>query len=131
MPHVVLSGRFLLSEWRQDFTALHEQTQNWIIKVDELFVEHGGERAILPATVIEEGHPQNFYIRVSSADTQQRHTIKLDPLTDPIKTKGVKRSIAVIAETLINRRPSLVIETHNLSGFFLRDDKPSLAGVEA
>lgn len=131
MPHVVLSGRFLLSEWRQDFSALREQTQDWIIKVDELYVEHGGVRAILPAAVIEEGHPQNFYIRVASADLQQRHTIRLDPLTDPIKTKGVKRSIAVIAEALMDRIPNFVIETHNLADFILRDDKSPLASVEA
>lgn len=131
MPHVVLSGRFLLSEWSRDFTVLHEQIEDWIIKVDEIYVEHGGERAILPAIVIEEGHPQNFYIRVSSAGSKQRHTVRLDPATDPIKTKGVKRSIAVIAEALLNQHPALAIETHNLTGFLKQNDRLPFASVDA
>lgn len=131
MPHAVLSGRFLLSEWGRTFSAIHEQTDAWIIKVDEIYVEHRGERAILPAIVIEEGHPQTFYIRLSSADSNHRLTIRLDPATDPIKTQGVKRSIAAVAESLLGHDPTLAIETHNLTGFILRDDPSSFAGSNA
>ncbi|MDP8242726.1 MAG: hypothetical protein P9L94_01505 [Candidatus Hinthialibacter antarcticus] len=131
MPHAVLSGRFLLSEWGRAFSVIHEQTNAWIIKVDEIYVGHRGERAIMPATVIEEGHPQKFYIRLSSADSHQRLTIRLDPATDPIKTQGVKRAIATVAEALLDFDPTLAIETHNLSRVFLRDDSSSLADIHA
>ncbi len=126
VPHVVLSGRFYIREWSQAFSAIHEQIDAWIIKVDEIYVEHGGDRAILPAIVIEEGHPQTFYMRLSSTDSNQRLLIRLDPATDPIKTKGVKRAIALVAERLREQDTSLSIETHNLKGFFKQDNPPPL-----
>lgn len=125
MPHVVLKGSLSIRQWADAFVPLQEETTEWRIKIQDVFVEQGGGCAILPAIVVEEGHTQTFYILVSGTPGQQRFTVRLDPLTDPIKTRGVKRSVGLIAETLTSRVP-LVTDKNNIPGFWTVPEQAEL-----
>ncbi|MBI1390739.1 MAG: hypothetical protein GC154_20095 [bacterium] len=116
MPHAVINGAFDLGGFSRNFQPIHEESDAWIIKADEIYVERLGARAILPVVVIEEGHPQSFYIRLAAAESGDRTTIRLDPSTDPIKTAGVKRSVARVAEEILRTQPGLRLDRHNLTG---------------
>ncbi len=117
LPHVVLTGDTSALHLCETLAPLLEERGTWRIKVDEIFVECKGNRALVSATVVEEGHPQTFYILVVKDDLGGQVTVRLDPSTDPIKTRGVKRSIAVVAEDLLKKRINLSVNRHNIQGY--------------
>jgi hypothetical protein len=107
----------ILPDWSKSFRPVVEEKREWLIKFSELFVEIKGLRAIVPVVTVEEGHPQSYYVRITAHNAENRISVRLDPSTDPIKTRGVKRSIALLAETLQLDFPSLKIEHHNLQNY--------------
>ena len=117
LPHVVLRGDLSLDDFFRVFMPLYEEKQGWSIKIEELYLERNKHRSILPAIVVEEGHLQSFYIRLSINPDTNRLTARLDPATDPIKTKGVKRSVALVAESLLDCFSAVEIWRHNLEGY--------------
>ena len=118
MPHVILRGKISIDRFNREFKPLLEETGEWLIKAEEIYVEQAGLRAIIPATVVEEGHSQSFYIRISTTEKNNRLTVRLDPATDPIKTRGVKRSIGLIGEAVLNSLTEASVERHNLQEYF-------------
>jgi len=118
LPHVVIGGHLDIRRWTESFSQLIEDTDVWKIKFDKVYVERRGFEALLSSVVIEEGHSQSFYVRLSQhQNNNERTTVRLDPLTDPIKTRGVKRSLALLAETLLRNHAGTGVERHNLQGF--------------
>lgn len=85
--------------------------------MDEVYVERKGLRALVSSVVVEEGHPQSFYIVVVRDSATRQMVIRLDPSTDPIKTRGVKRAVALLAESLLNSEKRLSVDRHNLQGY--------------
>ncbi len=117
MPHVVISGDAPGIDLSQDLVPISYKDDAYRIKTEDIYIERQGNKALISTIVIEEGHPQTFYILVTKNCTENHLTIRLDPSTDPIKTCGVKRSIAVVAEDLIGRKPNLAIERHNIQDY--------------
>lgn len=117
MPHVVFACSFDVDAWSSAFSQVYEETEQWRIKIEEIYVERQEKRVILPTVVIEEGHTQTFYIKVTFSEERNRLTVRLDPLTDPVKTRGVKRSIGLIAESLSLHQPC-TIDKNNVEEFF-------------
>ncbi|MFB3786402.1 MAG: hypothetical protein ACE15F_08530 [bacterium] len=99
-----------------------EESEEWLIKVEEVYVERQGRKALLWTIVVEEGHSQSFYIRLTKSEADHKLTVHLDPSTDPIKTRGVKRAVARVAESLLGSGISLAVERDNLSGFLVTRD---------
>ncbi len=118
MPHVVLKGEFGGIPLREILQPLVEESEEWLIKVEEVYVERHGRKALLWTVVVEEGHSQSFYIQLSISEADHKLTVHLDPSTDPIKTRGVKRAVARVAESLLESGLPLAAERDNLSGFF-------------
>mgnify|MGYP006272434895 CR=1 FL=1 len=102
MPHVIFRGGFDLQAWATEFEFFEVDEPRLLIKVEEIYVNQRGSRAILPMVVVEEGHSQNYFVRLSYNPNNERLSVKIDPATDPVKTRGVKRSIAVLSQALLN-----------------------------
>ena len=117
MPHVVISGDAPGIDLSQDLVPLCYKDDAFRINTVNIYIERQGNQALISTVVIEEGHPQSFYILVTKSNTENYLTVRLDPSTDPIKTRGVKRSIAVVAEDLIGRNPNLTIKRHNIQDY--------------
>jgi hypothetical protein len=117
LPHVVLTGDAKEFDLNQNLGSLLEEREIWRIKIDEVYVERKGGKALLSAVVVEESHPQSFYILVAKNETGNQLTVRLDPSTDPIKTRGVKRSIALAAERLLQCGGIFSVERHNIQGY--------------
>lgn len=114
---MVLNGDATRIDLNQTLVPVSEEKETWLIKVDDIYVERRGARALMRVVVVEEGHPQTFYILVAKDDTENRLIIRLDPSTDPIKTRGVKRSIAMVAEGLMRWQAGVSVERHNITGY--------------
>ncbi len=117
MPHIILNGNVSIVEIGRKFPVIKEEKTEWLIKIDEVYVERSGGRALMPTVVVEEGHSQTYYIRISVNESSGFLTVRLDSSTDPIKTRGVKRSIAVVAETIVQLTDGIGIHRHNLEGY--------------
>jgi len=115
LPHVIFKGEVALKDWCESFDPLIEENEKWLIKIDEAYCERKGLRAILSVVVVEEGHSQSFYMKVSKNEVLKQLSVRLDPATDPIKTRGVKRAVACVAEKLLDRYKQIAIERHNLN----------------
>lgn len=117
LPHIVFNWNGNLGELSKSFRPLSEETNNWRIVLDWWYLELQNHKAIIPVTVVEEGHVQNFYTIISKNDREKTLTLRLDPCTDPVKTRGVKRSIAFLAEHLFSWDSSIQLNKHNLEKF--------------
>ncbi len=122
MPHAVLKGELGGIPLGEILKPLVEESEEWLIKVEEVYVERQGRKALLWTIVVEEGHSQSFYIRLTKSEADHKLTVHLDPSTDPIKTRGVKRAVARVAESLLGSGISLAVERDNLSGFLVTRD---------
>jgi hypothetical protein len=71
-------------------------------------------------TVIEEWSLK-FYASISTTSTssakEDRAVIRLDPLTDPEKTNGVKMALALLAKSILQQFPNLKVIKTNLQEF--------------
>jgi hypothetical protein len=69
-----------------------------ILKVVDLYLNRSGHTALVDCVVVEDGRAQAFFVQLAQKDRQI--TVRLLAATDPEKTVGVKRVIALIAQQL-------------------------------
>jgi hypothetical protein len=69
-----------------------------ILKVVDVYLNRSGRVALVDCVVVEEGRSRTFFVQLSRKDRQI--TVRLLPATDPDKTDGVKRIMALIAAQL-------------------------------
>lgn len=117
LPHIVLDWNGDLDSLSKSFRPFTEDTDRWRIVIEEWYLELQNRRAIIPVTVVEEGHVQNFYTVISKNDKLNTLTVRLDHNTDPVKTRGVKRSLALLGEKLCSWDNSIQLNKHNLEDF--------------
>lgn len=98
MPHVVLEGRVTIDAAARAFRPFVEREGDLIVKADRLYRESEGRAALVEMVVVEAGHTQKFFIQLSPREGGL--TVRLEPLTDPEKTAGVRRAIAHVAARL-------------------------------
>jgi hypothetical protein len=81
-----------------------------IIRIDEYFLNKTADVLLARVVVVEKQSPlhqqqdpqqqysHSFYVMVM--EKENKTTIRLDPLTDPEKTDGVKLALALVAEKI-------------------------------
>lgn len=97
MPHIVLDGRVDLNEVKKNFKEIIEKDP--LIKLHDVFVNKDDQVALVP-TLVRDGKHQEFFIEVLTRD--EKTTIRLYPQTDPEKTDAVKKSLGLLAESIID-----------------------------
>ncbi|HYS78933.1 MAG TPA: hypothetical protein VEO94_08850 [Candidatus Dormibacteraeota bacterium] len=98
MPHVVLEGRVTIDEAGRRFEPFVVRERDLVIKAERFYRERDGRAALVEMVVVGPGHTQRFFIQL--APRQDGLTVRLEPLTDPEKTPGVRRAIARVAHRL-------------------------------
>ena len=98
MPHVVLTGRVTIDDCQARFESFVAREGELLVKIERFYRERDGRAALLEALVVERGHTQKFFIQLSSREGGL--TVRLEPLTDPEKTPGVRRALALVAERI-------------------------------
>lgn len=122
MPHVVLSGSISVAEIFDNLQKIMYRypTSNTIIRIEEYLVSKEANRLLARATVVEQQQPRSFYIEVNVKD--DKTTVRLDPMTDPEKTDGVKLALALVAKMIqeIGKLNNLSVSKTNISEFLDR-----------
>jgi hypothetical protein len=98
MPHVVIEEALDLGLACQGIKVAAVRNGAEILKVVDVYSSRSGHTALVDCVVVEEGSSKAFFVQVSQKDRQI--TVRLLPATDPDKTDGVKRIMALIATQL-------------------------------
>jgi hypothetical protein len=98
VPHVVLRGKVTVDSYAKIFEPFVVREGESIVKVNRLYRELSGRTALLETLVVDRGHTQKFFIQLAAKE--EGLTVRLDPLTDPEKTPGVRRALATVAHRI-------------------------------
>jgi hypothetical protein len=98
MPHVVIEEALDLAAALQGVTLATVRDGGEILRVVDVYLDRSGRTALVDCVVVEGGRSQPFFVQLSQKDRQI--TVRLLPATDPEKTAGVKRLMALIARQL-------------------------------
>lgn len=116
MPHIVIAGPLKFENIYREFEKeILKIDDNTIIKYTDCFFNKDKNIILINTVVIENQRPMSFYIMIMAKENQI--TIRLDPFTDPEKTFGVKKSLALIARKILEKGNDLKITKTNLQDF--------------
>jgi hypothetical protein len=102
VPHVILQGRpgvEALDAYVRCFEPFVFRDGDRVIKVERLYRERDGRGALLETIVAGRDHVQKFFIQLAPREGEL--TVRLEPLTDPEKTPGVRRALALVAARIV------------------------------
>ena len=120
MPHIVLSGSISLSnvfEHMYKILFKDQKKSNIIVRIENYFINQPGDMILAKAVAVDDQKPQSFYIMVMNKE--DKTTIRLDPITDPEKTDGVKIALALMAKRIqeIEKAHNLYVSKTNIQEF--------------
>lgn len=95
MPHVILEGPATLAEIARRHEPFVRREGDLLVKAERLFVDTQGRAALLETLVVDRGHTQKFFVLLEERTGSLM--VRLEPLTDPEKSAGVKRALALVA----------------------------------
>jgi hypothetical protein len=98
MPHVVIEEALDLGLACRGIKIAAVRNGSEILRVVDVYLSRSGHTALVDSVVVEEGRSQAFFVQLSQNDRQI--TVRLLSATDPEKTDGVKRIMALIAGQL-------------------------------
>jgi hypothetical protein len=98
MPHVVIDEALDLGAACRGIKIAAVRNGSEILRVVDVYLSRSGHTALVDSVVVEEGRSQAFFVQLSQKDRQI--TVRLLSATDPEKTDGVKRIMALIAGQL-------------------------------
>ena len=113
MPHVVIEGDVDLPAWARDFAPRTLRSGSDLYKIERLYLDTGGRSALVEVLAIEAGRKLPFYVRISSHERGST-TVRIDPLTHPDRSEGVKQLVAEIAAELLRRTRGARVGVTNL-----------------
>jgi hypothetical protein len=120
VPHIVLSGSISLSnvfEHMYKILFKDQKKSNIIVRIEKYFINQPGDIIQSKAVAVDDQKPQSFYIMVMYRE--DKTTIRLDPITDPEKTDGVKIALALMAKRIqeIEKAHNLYVSKTNIQEF--------------
>ena len=120
MPHIVPSGSISLSnvfEHMYKILFKDQKKSNIIVRIEKYFINQPGDIILAKAVAVDDQKPQSFYIMVMYRE--DKTTIRLDPITDPEKTDGVKIALALMAKRIqeIEKAHNLYVSKTNIQEF--------------
>jgi len=109
LPHIVLDKSLNLFDFSILFKPLFQKSP--LIKIQDMYIDTRGTTALLSTVVIDDSHHE-FFIQVIV--NKNKTTIRLYPLTDPVKTDAVKQSLAILCLEMQKHYPDMNVTKSNL-----------------
>jgi len=95
MAYVIVEGPVRTADYAAGFTPETVKEGETIVRFLDILTASQKDRAMVETVVVESGRSVRFYIEVR--DREGSLNVRPEPLTDPEKTPGVKRSVALVA----------------------------------
>jgi hypothetical protein len=115
MPHVVIENAPELAAVFRGLVPFAERKDEQILRLADLYLNRAGRAALLECVVIDKGVAVSFFALLAQRENQI--TVRLYPLTDPEKTEGVKRLLALIAVRVHDLVPASHFGKTNLQDY--------------
>ncbi|MBW2282225.1 MAG: hypothetical protein JRG76_12385 [Deltaproteobacteria bacterium] len=113
MPHVVVEGDVDLVAWAEAFEPLLVRRGGDVLRADAVYVAKDGRTALVEALAIEAGRKLPFYVKIARHDRGSA-TVRIDPLTHPERSDGVREIVALVGEDLLEHTAGAVLGATNL-----------------
>jgi len=120
MPHIVLEKAQSVENCYNEVNLMVEKIEGGVLKITDKYINSRGSSALFESVVVQGGKPQNFFIQLSSKG--EAVTVRLLPLTDPEKTKGVKTLMGLIAHKIKQSNDTITYGKTNLQDFLVNED---------
>ena len=115
MPHIILDGTVDIERYYASYQPIQERSAGEILKTQDIYISQDRKVLLVEAIAIEDGPPQRFFIQVSVKE--KGTTIRIYQGTDPIKTAGVKKLLAIVAQKMREQHPDVAYGATNLREF--------------
>jgi hypothetical protein len=112
MPHLVYKGTADLAAVCAGFAPLKTEANGWIIKLPQAYLAANGRTLLAECTAVRSGFAQTFYALAEQKG--ESLTIRVDPHTAVERNEGVKRSLLVVRDLIVEKNPHLVLDRSNL-----------------
>jgi hypothetical protein len=113
MPHVVIEGLDDLRAFAQGWRPLVLRHGADVLRADQLFLADDARAALIDALCVEAGRKQPFYVRIAVHDRGSA-TVRVDPMTHPERSEGVRALIAHVGALLLRATPGGRLGATNL-----------------
>lgn len=117
MPHIVIEGSLQLESFFKTYAPCVHALPGGALKLMDAFLNQTGSSMLIEAIAAEGGPPNRFFVQILQHD--QKTTVKLYPGSDPEKTPGVKKLLALVAHQLIAGFAGTAYGPTNLKDYLL------------
>ena len=117
MPHIVIDGMPHLETFFKTYEPSVHNLPGGALKLLNIFINPEKNCLLIEAVAAEGGPPNRFLIQILQHD--KKTTVKIYPGTDPEKTPGVKKLLALVARQFITRFEGSKYGTTNLQEYLL------------
>ena len=117
MPHIVIEGTPNLETFFETYTPSVHPQPNGALKLLHIFINREKNCLLIEALAAEGGPPNRFFVQILQHD--HKTTVKIYPGTDPEKTIGVKKILALVAHRFIQDFDETSYGTTNLQEYLL------------
>jgi len=98
LPHVVLQGPISLDACISALGPFMVRDGDFLAKGERLYRDSVAPTLLVEILLVDRGHTQKFFIQVAGRNSDV--IVRLEPLTDPEKTPGVRRALAIVANRI-------------------------------
>lgn len=113
MPHVVIEGVTDLSAFARAWQPFVVRRGADILRGDHLFLASDARAGLIEALCVEAGRKQPFYVKLAVHDRGSA-TVRVDPMTHPERSDGVRDLIAHVGALLLRATPGGRVGATNL-----------------
>lgn len=117
MPHIVLEKAKSVESCYDVVERDVFKIEGGILKITDKYINATGTSALLESVAVEGGKAQTFFIQLSIKG--EAVTVRLLPLTDPEKSKGVKTLMGLVAKKIKDSSADISYGKTNLDDFLL------------
>jgi hypothetical protein len=113
MPHVVIEGVANLSAFAFVWRPFVLRRGEDILRADQLYLAKDTRACLIEALCVEAGRKQPFYLKIAAHDRGSA-TVRVDPMTHPERSPGVRDLVAHVGALLLRATPGGRVGTTNL-----------------
>jgi hypothetical protein len=110
---VVIEGEVDLGAFARGFAPILERRGGDVLRAERVYLQREGRELLIEALVVEAGRKLPFYVKISAHD-RGSVTVRVDPMTHPDRSEGVRELVGRVASALLAFAPGSRIARTNL-----------------
>lgn len=119
MPHLIYLKTPPLEVAARRFAPCQAVTNGWRVKLTQCYIASNGRALLVDAVAVRSGFSQHFYLLAELKG--ERLTLRVDPHTNVEKNEGVKRTLLLLRDWLLDGWTGAELEKTNLEADLLAE----------